>query len=150
MCPRPRRADVARRPVLRASLLALLLPVITQCAIKHLYDQGKEAQGAIEYAKSFERRKCNHWQTKESDDECISGVMGDENRYKYCVATQSNKLRNQLRKVPGVPLLFEKRSIILLEPPSDASVAKRQEVSGPCHSCTYRERARRFTCRPVV
>jgi len=102
--------------------------MITQCAIKHLYDKGREAAGAIEYAKSFERRKCNHWKTKDTDDECIGGVMGDLNRYKYCIATQSNKLRSDLRKVPGVPLLFEKRSIILLEPPSEASVAKRHEI----------------------
>lgn len=52
----------------------------------------------------------------------------DENRFRYCVATQSASLRSKLRKVPGVPLLFEKRAVILLEPPSDASIGQKRKV----------------------
>lgn len=96
--------------------------------MQRLYNAGAAAQTATDLAKTCERRKCNHWQLKETDAECISGIMGDTNRFNYCVATQSPALRKQLRKVPGVPILFEKRSIILLEPPSDASVGKRAEV----------------------
>ena len=102
--------------------------MITQCCIQRLYKAGPEGQAATDLAKSFERRKCNHWQIKDTDTECIAGVMGDQNRYNYCVATQAPALRKQLRKVPGVPILFEKRSIILLEPPSEASVGRRAEV----------------------
>ena len=102
--------------------------MITQCAMSRLYTQGPSEQSATDLAKTFERRKCNHWQVKETDDECIAGIVGDDNRFRYCVATQSSKLRGTLRKVPGVPLVFEKRAIILMEPPSDISVGKRKEV----------------------
>ena len=104
--------------------------MITQCSIAHLYKAGAEGQQAVNFARSLERRKCNHWQTKDTDAECIAGVIGTEtNRLNYIVATQSTKLRADMRKVPGVPLLFEKRSIILMEPPSEASMGKRKEAS---------------------
>lgn len=102
--------------------------VITQCSIQHLYNGGQASQPAVELAQTFERRKCNHWEMKETDAECIQGIVGDENQYRYCVVTQSPALRNKLRKVPGVPLVFEKRGMILMEPPSDASVGRRKEV----------------------
>lgn len=112
------------------------LLVITQCSMQHLRPSSSTPstssssfQPALSLAKTFERRKCNHWETKSTDGECISGIVGDDNRYKYCVATQSAVTRAALRKVPGVPLLFVKRSVVLLEPPSDASVGRRHEVS---------------------
>jgi U3 small nucleolar RNA-associated protein 23 len=88
-----------------------------------------ESKEATKAARGFERRKCNHWQTKETDGECIAGIIGNDNRYRYCVATQSVALRGALRRVPGVPILFEKRGMVLLEPPSDASVGTRKKVS---------------------
>lgn len=106
--------------------------MITQCCIQRLYSSSPSSdssnQPAIDLAKSFERRRCNHWQVKETDDECIAGIVGVDNRYKYCVATQSPKLRKSLRSVPGVPLIFEKRAVVLLEPPSDASVGRKHQV----------------------
>lgn len=103
--------------------------VITQCVVSRLYAEGTTAQAATDLAKTFERRKCNHWKMKETDGECITGIIGNDNRYRYCVASQSPAARGQLRAVPGVPILFETRGMILLEPPSDASVGKRKEVS---------------------
>lgn len=99
--------------------------------MSRLYAGGPEAQQAVDLAKTFERRKCNHWQMKDTDDECISGIVGDDNRFRYVVATQSVGLRKTLRKVLGVPLVFEKRAVVLLEPASDASVGRRTEVGLP-------------------
>ena len=45
--------------------------------MEHLYADGKEGAPAIRWAKeTAERRKCNHWQTKASADECIAGIIG--------------------------------------------------------------------------
>lgn len=106
--------------------------VITQCVVSRLYEEGAASQPATDLAKTFERRKCNHWQVKDADGECITGIIGKDNRYRYCVATQSPATRGQLRRVPGVPILFEARGMILLEPPSDASVGQRKHVSFYC------------------
>jgi U3 small nucleolar RNA-associated protein 23 len=49
--------------------------VITQCCIHELYLQGKAHQPAVDLAKSFERRKCNHKEAI-AGNECIASVVG--------------------------------------------------------------------------
>jgi U3 small nucleolar RNA-associated protein 23 len=49
--------------------------VITQCCIHELYLQGREQQAAVDIAKTFERRKCNHREAIPGD-ECLSSVVG--------------------------------------------------------------------------
>ncbi|KAK9899583.1 hypothetical protein P389DRAFT_207241 [Cystobasidium minutum MCA 4210] len=102
--------------------------MVTQCVVSRLYEEGAASQAATDLAKTFERRRCNHWQVKATDGECITGIIGKDNRYRYCVATQAPSTRGQLRRVPGVPILFEARGMILLEPPSDASVGQRKHL----------------------
>lgn len=50
--------------------------VITQCCIEDLYREGSSQQGAVDVAKTFERRKCNH---REPIDglECVESVIGE-------------------------------------------------------------------------
>lgn len=48
----------------------LAFAVITQCCIQALYDAGAEAQAAVDAAKGFERRKCNHFKAR-PEDECM-------------------------------------------------------------------------------
>ncbi|KAI0053296.1 hypothetical protein FA95DRAFT_1579438 [Auriscalpium vulgare] len=106
---------------LAAVLHGTVKPMITQCSIHELYLQGKSQQPAVDLAKSFERRKCNH---KEAipGEECLSSVIGDTNKHRYVVATQSQPLRVKLRAVPGVPIVHIERSVMILEPPSDTTV----------------------------
>ncbi|GAA96339.1 uncharacterized protein L969DRAFT_626535 [Mixia osmundae IAM 14324] len=100
-------------------------PMMTQCCIQHLYDLGPKDQPAVELARTFERRKCNHWEKKAKSTECISGIVGDDNRYRYIVATNSAKLRAKMRLVPGTPLIFMNRSVMVLESPSDQTMRAR-------------------------
>jgi len=95
--------------------------MITQCCIHELYLKGKSYQPAVDLAKSFERRKCNH---KEAipGDECIAAVVGESNKHRYVVATQSQPLRVSLRAVPGVPIVHVNRAVMILEPASDATL----------------------------
>ncbi|CDO72319.1 hypothetical protein BN946_scf184977.g16 [Trametes cinnabarina] len=95
--------------------------VITQCCIHELYLQGKEQQPAVDLAKTFERRKCNHREAIPGDD-CISSVVGDTNKHRYVVASHSHELRQKLRAIPGVPIVHMNRSVMILEPPSDATL----------------------------
>ncbi|OBZ79216.1 rRNA-processing protein utp23 [Grifola frondosa] len=61
-------------------------PMITQCCIHELYLQGKQQQPAVDLAKTFERRKCNHREAIPGDD-CLASVVGDTNKHRYVVAT---------------------------------------------------------------
>lgn len=106
--------------------------VITQCEIRKLYSQKNEPgiNEAIEVAKSCERRRCGHHPDEYPEPlstlECFQSVIDPkdtgENKHRYVVASQNHELRRTLRGVRGVPLIYIKRSVMILEPMSDESV----------------------------
>lgn len=98
-------------------------PMITQCCMQALYLTKNQA--AIDLGKSFERRRCNHSiKDPKSPQECIESVVNVDgvNKHRYIVATQALDLRKKLRAVPGVPLIFMNRSVMVMEPASHASL----------------------------
>lgn len=106
-------------------------PMITQCTIEHLYRSKNEE--AIELAKKFERRRCGHIPTEDqtlSAFECIASVVdiNGSNKHRYVVATQKPKLRDRLRKIPAVPLIYINRSVMILEPMSPATARARGQI----------------------
>ncbi|ESK98374.1 rrna-processing protein utp23 [Moniliophthora roreri MCA 2997] len=101
-------------------------PMITQCCITELYLQDGQ-QPAVDLAKTFERRKCNHREAI-LGSECLSSVVGDSNKHRYVIATQSQPLRSKLRTVPAVPLVHINWSVMVLEPPSDTTIKAKQEA----------------------
>ncbi|KAG2044185.1 PIN domain-like protein [Suillus americanus] len=102
-------------------------PMITQCCMHELYLQGKVRQPAVDLAKTFERRKCNHREAIPGD-ECLSSVVGDTNKHRYVVATQSQSLRNGLRIIPAVPVIHINRAVMVLEPPNEATLKAKELV----------------------
>ncbi|KAI0463600.1 hypothetical protein LJB42_002602 [Komagataella kurtzmanii] len=97
-------------------------PMITQCCMQALYMSHDE--GAIEMAKRFERRRCNHnYKEPKTPSECIEDVVvvDGKNKHRYVVATLDDGLRNALRVIPGVPLIYINRSVMIMEPLSKAS-----------------------------
>lgn len=65
-----------RTPVVSfAERLTSVFSVITQCCMHELYLQGKVRQPAVDLAKTFERRKCNHREAIPGD-ECLLSVVG--------------------------------------------------------------------------
>lgn len=102
-------------------------PMITQCCIHELYLQGKSRQNAVDLAKTFERRRCNHREPIPGDD-CLKSVVGDTNKHRYVIASQSQPLRSKLRSIPAVPLVHINRAVMVLEPPSDTTLASKQKT----------------------
>ena len=47
---------------------------------------------------------------------------GETNKHRYVLATQSQELRQKLRTIPAVPIVHINRSVMILEPPSDATL----------------------------
>ncbi|KFA75986.1 hypothetical protein S40288_05630 [Stachybotrys chartarum IBT 40288] len=109
--------------------------MITQCEIRKLYAQNKEpgVHEAIELAKTFERRRCGHHPDEYPEPldalQCLQSVVDPkstgQNKNRYVVASQSQEVRRMLRGVRGVPLIYIKRSVMILEPMADESVALR-------------------------
>ncbi|KIM51095.1 hypothetical protein SCLCIDRAFT_144025 [Scleroderma citrinum Foug A] len=113
------KLDLAKQ--LGTVLQGTVKPMITQCSIHELYLQGKAQQPAVDLAKTFERRKCNH---KEAipGDECLASVVGNTNQHRYVIATLSQPLRAQLRLIPAVPIVHINRAVMILEPPSNETL----------------------------
>lgn len=115
---------------LKRTLQAEVKPMITQCCMQALYETKNEH--AIDLGKQFERRRCGHMPSDAvSPKECIQSVVNinGKNKHRYVVACQDVEIRRLLRKVPGVPLLHISRSVMIMEPLSDASakVSQREE-----------------------
>ncbi|KAK3675657.1 hypothetical protein LTR78_004298 [Recurvomyces mirabilis] len=104
-------------------------PMITQCCIRHLYDipttndiERRQKDEYIEVAKQAERRRCGHHELEEplSALECLESVVdpkgSNTNKNRYVVATQELEVRQRLRKVAGVPLIYINKSVMILEP----------------------------------
>ncbi|KAG6911828.1 hypothetical protein DXG01_000075 [Tephrocybe rancida] len=81
----------------------------------------KTQQTAVDLAKTFERRKCNHREPIPGD-ECLASVVGPTNKHRYVIATQSQPLRVKLRSIPAVPIVHINRTVMVLEPPSDLTL----------------------------
>lgn len=109
--------------------------VITQCEIRKLYAKKNEpgVSAAIDLAKTLERRRCGHhpdeYPEPLSTQECLRSVVDpkdtNQNKHRYVVASQDQEVRRMLRGIKGVPLIYIKRSVMILEPMADESVQVR-------------------------
>ncbi|UNI14728.1 hypothetical protein JDV02_001329 [Purpureocillium takamizusanense] len=129
------RFKMELEPALQRTVHGKVKPMITQCEIRKLYAKKNDAgvSEAIEVAKTCERRRCGHHPDEYPEPlstlECMQSVVDPkdkgENKHRYVVASQSQEVRRLLRTVRGVPLIYIKRSVMILEPMSDESAATR-------------------------
>lgn len=103
--------------------------LITQCTMQSLYSRGSEVQGVVDMAKGFERRKCNHKESL-SVENCITDVVGPNNKHKYVIASTNNSIRKKLHSIPGIPILHYNRMVVVLEPPSDPTTKRINQIEG--------------------
>lgn len=110
--------------------------MITQCSIRHLYTlptiPQPQKDELIAIAKSLERRRCNHHTLDKplSTLECLASVIDPKNsmanKNRYVVASQEEEVRKYCRSVKGVPLVYVKRSVMVMEPMAESSVGVRE------------------------
>ena len=55
--------------------------------------------------------------------------IGKTNVHRYVLAAQSGSLRQFARQVPGTPIVHMKRSVMVLEPVSDATERAKGKVT---------------------
>ncbi|KAF2421031.1 hypothetical protein EJ08DRAFT_690315 [Tothia fuscella] len=112
---------------LERTLHGQVKPMITQCSIRHLYNATPKDDSLIETAKSYERRRCNHHLLDDplSTLDCLTSVIDPKgnstNKHRYVVATQDGRLRAKMRQIPGVPLVYINRSVMIMEPMGGAT-----------------------------
>eukprot|EP00117_Sycon_ciliatum_P049319 scpid95039/ scgid34984/ rRNA-processing protein UTP23 homolog len=95
----------------------------TRCAGIELRLLGSAGNGALQIIKQYDERRCGHTVAKaQPTPDCITSLIGEENRHHYIVATQDMDLRKRLRQIAGVPLLLITHNTIMLEKPAEASM----------------------------
>lgn len=124
-------------PALHRTVHGKVKPMITQCEIRKLYASKSEPNGdaAIELAKTLERRRCGHhpdeYPEPLSTHECLLSIVDPKstgvNKHRYVVASQDVEVRRLLRTVKGTPLIYVKRSVMILEPMADESAQVRSK-----------------------
>ena len=83
-------------------------------------------------AKAMERRRCDHHLLEQplSTLECISSVLDPKgsrtNKHRYVVASQEEEVRRYCRAIRGVPLVYVKRSVMVMEPMAESSLGARE------------------------
>ncbi|ORY09447.1 Fcf1-domain-containing protein [Clohesyomyces aquaticus] len=104
--------------LLKRTVQGEIKPMITQCDMRHLYNAEDKDEQLILQAKTYERRRCNHHELGEplSSLECLSAVVGNTNKNRYVIASQDPKVREHMRTIPGVPLVYINKSVMIMEP----------------------------------
>lgn len=103
------------------------IQVTTYCVYAELKKLGQDFRPTAAYAKKLEKRRCTH-SPAITAAECIKEIIGTDNKNNYCIATQDPDLRDTFRSIPGVPLIYISKSVLLLEPASNETMEKVSEV----------------------
>ncbi|KAI1776570.1 rRNA-processing protein UTP23 [Hypoxylon cercidicola] len=130
------KMDLVRR--LEDTLHGQVKPMITQCSMRHLYGRKSEpgVQAAIEQAKThFERRRCGHHPDEYPEPlsalECLHSVVDPKdnaaNKHRYVCAINDDTVRSNLRQVAGTPLVYIRRSVMIMEPMATVSAKIRSK-----------------------
>lgn len=125
--------------LLQGTLHGTIKPMITQCCIRHLYStpattslEKQEKEAWIEVAKAAERRRCGHHELQEplSTLDCMTSVVDPKgsgtNKHRYVVASQDAEVRQKMRGIAGVPIVYIHRSVMILEPMAGATLDVRE------------------------
>ncbi len=94
--------------------------IIPSCIFKEIQLIEEKIPGILSIINQYKIEECKHNQMDPIS--CIRNYIGKKNYDKYFVATQDDFLRNQLRKIPGVPLIFFGQNMLLIDKLSPASL----------------------------
>lgn len=93
----------------------------TQCVILEMEKLGHKVYGATLVVKQFGVHKCGHEKQPVSGSKCFRSMVGKDNPSRYIIATQDRELQDQMRQIPGVPLMYLHGKAPTLEPASQKS-----------------------------
>ncbi|XP_065674609.1 rRNA-processing protein UTP23 homolog isoform X3 [Hydra vulgaris] len=99
----------------------------TNCILEEGKSLGPQLYGAVLVCKQFKLRKCNH-RKPVSAQACILSIIGEDNPHHFFVSTQDKELCDQLKKIPGVPLLYIHYNSLVLEKPSKGTLDRGDQI----------------------
>ncbi|KAG6622708.1 RRNA-processing protein [Phytophthora cinnamomi] len=99
---------------------------VPRAALEELQMLGEATKEAYELAKSFKVAEAYDQDAGDAPvdvSKVVQSIIGDKNDRKFVVCTQEVELRKALRLVPGVPLVYLNRSVLVFEEISRATLA---------------------------
>ncbi|XP_011874947.1 PREDICTED: rRNA-processing protein UTP23 homolog [Vollenhovia emeryi] len=96
----------------------------TACTISETEKLGvfsAAVNGATQIVRQYAVHRCGHEKKPISGSKCLRSMIGRDNSSRYIVATQDRELQDQLRIIPGVPVIYLHGKAPTLDPPSEAS-----------------------------
>ncbi|CAN6205214.1 unnamed protein product [Urochloa humidicola] len=108
-------ADDALRDLLSASRTPAL--VTSKCIIAELRRLGRSHAESFDNAQLLATTKCEHDKVVSAVN-CVLSLIGDKNPEHFFVATQDADLREKLREIPGVPVIYGLKNSLFIEQPS--------------------------------
>ncbi|XP_060516697.1 rRNA-processing protein UTP23 homolog [Cylas formicarius] len=105
--------------------------ITTQCSIIELEKLGHKLNGALLILKQYVVHKCGHEGKPIPGSKCLLSMLGKDNKSHYVLCTQDRELQNEVRSLPGVPLLYLHMKTPVLEKASSISVEMaKQKMAG--------------------
>ncbi|GJM97772.1 hypothetical protein PR202_ga14724 [Eleusine coracana subsp. coracana] len=108
-------ADEALRDLLSASRTPALYT--SKCILAELRRLGKSHADAFDAASLLATTKCEHEKVVSAVN-CVLSLVGDKNPEHFFVATQDAELREKLREIPGVLVIYGLKNSLFIEHPS--------------------------------
>ncbi|CAL5073105.1 unnamed protein product [Urochloa decumbens] len=108
-------ADDALRDLLSASRTPSLFT--SKCIVAELRRLGKSHAESFDNAQLLATTKCEHGKVVSAVN-CVLSLIGDKNPEHFFVATQDADLREKLREIPGVPVIYGLKNSLFIEQPS--------------------------------
>uniref|UniRef100_A0A1I7Y5T3 rRNA-processing protein FCF1 homolog n=1 Tax=Steinernema glaseri TaxID=37863 RepID=A0A1I7Y5T3_9BILA len=99
-------------------LYAKVIPYVTDCVVGELEKMGRKFKIALKLIRDnrIQRLSCDHKGTYA--DDCLTQRVTQHKC--YIVATNDKELKNRIRKIPGVPILYVKNHRYSIERMPDA------------------------------
>ncbi|WVZ95166.1 hypothetical protein U9M48_040964 [Paspalum notatum var. saurae] len=108
-------ADDALRGLLSASRTPALFT--SKCVLAELRRLGKTHAESFDAAQMLNVTKCEHDKVVSAVN-CFISLIGDKNPEHFFIATQDADLREKLREIPGVPVIYGLKNSLFIEQPS--------------------------------
>ena len=95
---------------------------ITECTRKRFEEFREKSPSHFAYIQSLTCIKCNH-QEPLSSFKCVLDIAKHmkESKDKYIVCTEKELYKQDIRRIPGIPLIYFNRSVLSLDQPSKNS-----------------------------
>lgn len=101
----------------------------TKCILAELEMLGDQFKHARMVAQKFQLRHCEHKGNPIAATDCIKSLLGDESKGRFFVATQDKSLTTYTQKLPGIPLFYIHKNVLVLEKPSKKTMEMVQQLS---------------------